>query len=157
MGKAKRFNSYDSAVAENRRIIESYGRIRQEKSTGSSFRNIPQHPQTASSGSSGTGGSASLCPIISCEKDLGTITTATNIDWSVSNFHRCVVGADISFTMTNLPAVGKYEEVILEITQDGTGNRAITFLDSFLNSHVPVINLVARSNYSGLLLLQYWQ
>ena len=152
MGKPKRFSDYDSSVDSNRKIIENYGKDRQALSIGSSFRSRPRNPKESNvpiipigaGGTGGGGGSASACPLIVCEKDLGTITTATNIDWSISNFHRCVVGANITFTMTNLPPAGKYETVVLEIKQDGTGNRVITFADSFLNSHVPTINLTAN-------------
>ena len=93
---------------------------------------------------SGSAGGATFCPIISCENDLGTINGAQNIDWSLANFHRCIADGDIVFTMINLSAAGKYEPLILEIKMDGTGDHAVTFGDSFLNSHVPTINLVAN-------------
>jgi len=38
MGKAKRFNSYDSDVSEKRKLVEAYGKTRQNLSIGSSFR-----------------------------------------------------------------------------------------------------------------------
>ena len=143
MGKAKRFNSYDEAVSASRLRIEQSGRSRQEKSIGSSFR-TPAFTPRSSGDVSGSSSSSSSGGFIFDEVDLGTLTTATNIDWSLSPFFRCIAGADIAFTMTNLPPAGKYETIVLEVKQDATGSRAITFSDSFLNSHVPVINSVAN-------------
>ena len=119
-------------------------------------------PSSTSSGNLSTGGGTSgggggvqddHDPVIVNEVDLGTLTTATNIDWSGANFHRCTAGGDIEFTMTNLPAAGKYEPVVLEIIQDGTGNRVITFADTFLNSFVPTINITA----GGITTLVFYQ
>jgi len=144
MGKARRYNTYDQEVDFNRKQIETYGLERQKKSIGSSFRTVPL-PRVPQPGGGGSGGSGAIQdPIIVNENDLGTITTATNINWAAANFHRCIAGADIQFTMTGLPPAGKYQTVVLEIKQDGTGNRAITFADAFLNSHVPTINLAAN-------------
>lgn len=44
MGKAKRFNIYDGPVAEQRKVVQSYGEQRQNKSIGSSFRSLPLNP-----------------------------------------------------------------------------------------------------------------
>lgn len=46
MGKAKRFNNYDSDVEQQRKLVKSYGLARQNNSA-SSFRSIPQSPPTA--------------------------------------------------------------------------------------------------------------
>jgi hypothetical protein len=46
MGKAKRFNNYDSDVEQQRKLVKSYGLARQNNSV-SSFRSIPQSPPTA--------------------------------------------------------------------------------------------------------------
>ena len=46
MGKAKRFNSYDSDVEQKRKLVKSYGQARQNNSV-SAFRSIPQSPTTA--------------------------------------------------------------------------------------------------------------
>jgi hypothetical protein len=54
--------------------------------------------------------------------------------------------------MTDLPAAGKYQEIVLEIKQDATGGHAITFNDAFLNSHVPVIDTTA----SGVTTLTFY-
>lgn len=144
MGKAKRFNAYDEDVDKSRKQVEAFGRLRQIRSVGSSFRVQPYHPPTAQSGTSSSSGSSDLCPLITCENDLGTINGSQNIDWSVSNFHRCVADGNLTFTMTNLPAAGKYQQLVLEVKQDGTGGHTVTFLDTFLNSHVPAINEAAN-------------
>jgi len=144
MGKAKRMNTYDAEVSNSRRVIEEYALARQKRSVGTSYRGIPFTPRPSPGGGGVISGAIRACPIICCENDLGAITSATNIDWSISNFHRCVVGADIQFTMINLPVAGDFQTLVLEIKQDGTGNRAITFADSFLNSHLPTINLAAN-------------
>jgi len=50
MGKAKRFNTYDSDVNDKRNIAQSYGQARQNLSgIGSSFRSSPLSPVTSSS------------------------------------------------------------------------------------------------------------
>lgn len=50
MGKAKRFNSYDSDVEDKRKIAQNYGLARQNLSgIGSSFRSSPLSPITSSS------------------------------------------------------------------------------------------------------------
>jgi len=43
MGKAKRFNRYDSAVAESRKLSQAYGQSRQDLSI-KSFRSMPKEP-----------------------------------------------------------------------------------------------------------------
>ena len=145
MGKPKRFNSYDGTVAEGRKVVENFGLARQKLSIGSSFRGMPQSPPTSTQGGSGgVSGPIRACPIICCEHDFGTINGGNNIDWSISNFHRCIVDGDTTFTMINLPAPGDYETVVLEIKQDGTGDHSMTFVDSFLNNHVPTINKAAN-------------
>lgn len=141
MGKPKRFNSYDKDVAENRRIIENYGRIRQEKSVGSSFRNIPQHPQTSQVSSSAGGGGGTF---VFNEVDLGTISGSVDVDWAAGEKFRCILGGNVTFTFTNSPSVdGEYQQIILEAKQDGTGGRTVTFADTFENGHEPVIALGA--------------
>ena len=49
MGKAKRFNSYDNTVAQQRKVIQSYGQARQDLST-KAFRSMPQEPPTINAG-----------------------------------------------------------------------------------------------------------
>lgn len=142
MGKARRFSIYDKSVSDTRRTVETYGLERQKKSITSSFRGIPFSGSSGDTSSSSSSGIQD--PIIVNENDLGTINGSNNIDWSAANFHRCIIDGNTTFTMTNLPPAGKYETVVLEIKQDGTGNHTVSFIDSFLNSHEPVINLVAN-------------
>jgi len=57
MGKAKRFNVYDSIVAEARKATQSYGQARQDRAfSGSSFRNMPGQPPIARTAATTTGG-----------------------------------------------------------------------------------------------------
>ena len=55
MGKAKRFNSYDSNVSEKRKLVRSFGLERQKLSVGSSFRSEPLSPPVAVSTGAGAG------------------------------------------------------------------------------------------------------
>jgi len=62
MGKAKRNNSYDSAVAERRKVVQSYGAQRQRLSINSSFRGMPLEPPIATVLSTDTGtGTGTFC------------------------------------------------------------------------------------------------
>ncbi len=92
------------------------------------------------------GGSGLQDPIILNENDLGTIGFINQlIDWSTNNFYRAVVNGDVVITMENLPATGKWEQVVLEITQDVVGGHPVTFSDTFANAVVPNINTGANS------------
>ena len=94
----------------------------------------------------GSGGGGLTDPIILNENDLGTIGFLTQIiDWSTNNFYRAILNGYITITMDNLPVAGKWEQVILEFTQDGTGNHNVTFLDTFANGVVPLINTGANT------------
>jgi len=99
------------------------------------------------SGAGGGGGGSGLTdPIILNENDLGTIGAVNQlIDWSTHNFYRMTLNDDISITMQNLPASGKWEQVIVEFTQDVVGNHGVTFLDTFANGLTPTINPGANS------------
>jgi len=48
------------------------------------------------------------------------------------HFTRTVSG-DVVITMINLPPLGKYQPVILQLKQDATGFHDVTFADSFIN------------------------
>jgi len=78
MGKAKRFNSYDSSVAEQRKLIQSYGQARQNLSgITSTFRNPALPPITVLSGiTDGTGDGKFLT--VSLAADQITNIAATN-------------------------------------------------------------------------------
>ena len=68
MGKPKRFNSYDSIVAESRKLSQSYGQARQDKST-KAFRSMPQEPPiTNKIGGTGTGDGKFLTASIAADQ-----------------------------------------------------------------------------------------
>ncbi len=94
-------------------------------------------------GGTGSGGGTGCCdPIITVDHDDGSVGgPGLNLDWSVKggNFHRFVATGDVAVSMINLPGSGDYEQMVLQIIQDGTGNHDITFTDSFLNGNVPLI------------------
>jgi len=78
MGKAKRFNGYDSDVQNARNVVENFGLSRQKLSVGSSFRNMPQSPPTAvSTGSADATGTGTFCSA-SIAADQTTNITATD-------------------------------------------------------------------------------
>ncbi len=96
--------------------------------------------------SGGGSGGGLTDPIILNENDLGTIGFITQtIDWSLANFHRAILNGPISISHINLPVSGKWEQLILEFTQDGTGGHVVTYTQGFANGVVPLTNLTADS------------
>lgn len=96
--------------------------------------------------SGGGSGGGLTDPIILNENDLGTIGFITQtIDWSLANFHRAILNGPISISHINLPVSGKWEQLILEFTQDGTGGHDVTYTQGFANGVVPLTNLTADS------------
>ena len=92
-----------------------------------------------------TGGGL-LDPVILNENNFGQVGLLTlQVDWSIANFHRMVLGGDISLVMINLPKVGKWQQVTIEFTQDPVGGHIVTFLNTFFNGIVPVVNTSADS------------
>ncbi len=80
-------------------------------------------------------------PIIVNEKNIGQVgLQSVSIDWSEANFHRMVVGGDITVVMNNLPDVGKWEKVVIEFTQDAIGGHLVTFTNTFINNIIPVVD-----------------
>jgi len=141
MGKAKRFNTYDSAVSESRKLVEEYGLQRQKQSIGSSFRSMPFVPAIATLSVAGASGVFGLGdPIILHEEDLGNVTGSVNIDWSKANKFRGILTGNATLSFINTPPnEGFVQQIILELKQDGTGGRTVTFADSFENDHTPII------------------
>ncbi len=88
------------------------------------------------------GGGTVQDPIILNENNIGFVGVpgAIDVDFSVANFHRMELGADVSINLTNLPIAGKWETIILEFTQDGTGGHDVTFNDTFDNNITPIVN-----------------
>jgi len=78
--------------------------------------------------SAGGGGSVSF-PITPTVNILGTVTTTQDIDLSAVTAHTTsmTLGASISITFSNYPTTGTQIEWELEITQDNTGGRVITW------------------------------
>ena len=142
MGKAKRYNAYDSDVAASRERVEQAGRDRQVFSTGSSFRSAPFQPNIATtSTSTGAGGTFGIGdPIILHEEDLGNCSGSMTVDWSLANKFRAILTGDCTASFINTPPdEGFVQQMVLEVRQDGTGGHSLTFADSFENDHVPVV------------------
>ena len=99
-----------------------------------------------SSRGGGTGGNAPvLDPIILSETDLGTIgpaSVAIDLGKVGGNFHRMIL--DQPSTIIGIlapPPSGKIERFVLEIKQDGTGSRTVTWSSEFKNP--PTVDLGA--------------
>jgi len=148
VGKPKRFNVYDETVQNQRRIIENYGRERQARSIGSSFRAaalVPPISTTAiSKTTTATFGLGD--PIILHEENLGDVGAGTtngnaiNVDWSLANKFRCIVKGEVTFTFIGTPPnEGFVQQIIFEAKQDGTGGHDIAFADTFENDGIPLI------------------
>lgn len=107
---------------------------------------------TTSGGSSGV--SFPITPTINI---LGTVTTSQDIDLSLTTAHSTsmTLGADISITFSNYPTSGTQIEWELEITQDSTGSRVITWPTEISNpptlstSADSIVVVVFRTNDGG--------
>lgn len=105
--------------------------LRIESNTGGSWRVL--------SGSGATGGSPTVLNNLNefNHGELGLFTL--NLDWQVANFQRIVVTGELEIGFANLPAPGKWQSIIIEITQDNIGGHGVEFLDApFLNG-TPVV------------------
>jgi len=106
-------------------------------------------------GAGGTGGVS--FPITPTVNILGTVTTTQNINLSLATAHSTsmTLGASISITFSGFPATGTQIEWELEITQDATGGRVITWPAAVVNpptlSTTPglVAVVVFRTNDGG--------
>ena len=56
--------------------------------------------------------------------DAGNTSTALTIDWNNGNTQRCTLTGNVTFTLSN-PVAGSFYS--LELIQDGTGGRTVTF------------------------------
>ncbi len=76
----------------------------------------------------GAGGGVSY-PLTPSVNVLGTVTTNQTISLSASNAHSTTMtlGANITITFSNYPASGNQIEWEVEVTQDATGGRVITW------------------------------
>jgi hypothetical protein len=62
---------------------------------------------------------------------LGNIAGTVDIDFEKGNFQYGTLIGNVTFTVSNPPATGKVGSMTLELNQDGTGNRTVTFPTSF--------------------------
>jgi len=134
MGKAKRFNTYDESVSEKRKTARNSGELRQTLSgIGSSFRSPPLEPPIATPLPT-----ASPCPAICTEHNLGSVSGLIEVDWRVASFFRAVLTGDTVFNLTNTPKTPKWQDICLEVQQDGTGLHSATFQQIMDNGFVPM-------------------
>ena len=100
--------------------------------------------------SNGGGG----CPIICAENDLGDISGAVDVDWSLANFHRGRLVGDVVFNLINLPVDPDWQDICLEVLQDTTGGFAVSFTNGFDNGYIPNVNSGAN-RYSSMQIYTY--
>jgi hypothetical protein len=62
---------------------------------------------------------------------LGNIAGTVDIDFEKGNFQYGTLIGNVVFTVSNPPATGKVGSMTLELNQDATGNRTVTFPASF--------------------------
>lgn len=97
----------------------------------------------SSGGAPNASTTAPFDPIILNEKNLGTRGFLTQlIDWSTNNFYRVILNGNIGILMEKLPALGKWQQLIIEFTQDATGGHTVNYNDIFANGVVPLTNLL---------------
>jgi|APSaa5957512535_1039671.scaffolds.fasta_scaffold05424_8 hypothetical protein len=77
MGKAKRFNSYDSDVEQQRKLVRSYGQARQNNSV-SSFRSSPLSPPTATN-TDNSSDSVNLTPLDNIWTGVNTFQSTVSL------------------------------------------------------------------------------
>lgn len=85
-------------------------------------------------GASNGGGGA--CPVICAENDLGDVSGAVQIDWSLANFHRARLIGDTVFELINLPVDPDWQDICLEVLQDPVGGHAVAFTNGFNNGFI---------------------
>ena len=146
MGKAKRFNSYDSDVEDKRKIAQNYGLARQNLSgIGSSFRSSPLSPITSSSNpdafSSGADNLGNHLATQDLDMNGNDIILSTDGDTKFN-----VVGANVLFQCSNSGAsteVFRISATELQMAQNIDVNEKdlekvnmITFKDDFNNNFI---------------------
>lgn len=90
----------------------------------------PQYRYTGTSWElvSGGGGASSTNTVTA----LSIASGAVNIDCSLGDYFTLAMTANVtSVTFSNLPAAGTAQTIMVQITQDGTGNRTMTMPSSF--------------------------
>lgn len=102
--------------------------------TGGTWRVLP--------GFGGTGGGDPVVLKNLDEVDLGNQSLQLiSIDWQVANFYRWRATGDNQIQFTNEPAAGKWEPMIIQITQDGVGGRLQNWNDAPFANGTPILNL----------------
>ena len=82
MGKAKRYNAYDSAVQAKRLEVQSYGAQRQRLSINSAFRGMPLEPPIATNIASDAGtGTGKFCSASLSPDQTANITATSHIEF----------------------------------------------------------------------------
>ena len=82
MGKAKRYNAYDSAVQAKRLEVQSYGAQRQRLSINSAFRGMPLEPPIATNIASDAGtGTGKFCSASLSADQTANITATSHIEF----------------------------------------------------------------------------
>lgn len=130
MGKAKRFNSYDSAVVEKRKIIQSYGEARQKLSIGSSVRSSPLSPPIAAAVVSADTTAEASFPLdysIDDQGNKGGVTVTHDLSLETAHQLKFTATGAITIAFSNIPSSGTGIDWYVKITQDGTGGHAITW------------------------------
>jgi len=133
MGKAKRFNSYDDAVAQKRKVIEGYAQARQERAgISSSFRQAPQPPifTPTSEIAASTPASGIAFPVrypVDNQGSKGGVTVTHDMSAVTAHDLKFTATGAVTLSFTNYPASGTGIDWYVEITQDGTGGHAITW------------------------------
>jgi len=61
------------------------------------------------------------------ENNLGTMGATETVDLELANFAYGTLGANCTLTFSNPPASGTLGSLTLELTQDGTGSRTVTW------------------------------
>jgi hypothetical protein len=79
--------------------------------------------------------------------NLGNMTGAVTIDFANGNFQYGVLTGNVTFTISNAPASGKVGSMTLELAQDATGSRLVTFPASvkYAGGTAPVLSTTASS------------
>lgn len=95
----------------------------------------------------GGGGTGVLDPIVLNEFNHGNQgAVSLGILWSDANFQRMVLTGNVGITHNvSSIAIGKWQELILEFTQDSTGNHSVTYTQGFSNGVVPLTNQLPTS------------
>jgi hypothetical protein len=102
--------------------------------TGGTWRVLP--------GFGGTGGGDPTVLKNLDEKDFGDQSLQLiSIDWQVANFQRWRATGDNQIQFTNEPAAGKWEPMIIQITQDGVGGHLQNWNDAPFANGTPILDL----------------